>query len=124
MGNELVKELLDLGILEGIKYTDSEVADAAGEDLPSVSVTKDFMMFLYEMKKPFTDNQYITDKIDERRRSDIRRAIYLWLIDQGVEESPNLEGMTNTVNRFVMNIVNKHPVLGQMNVRKDIDSQV
>jgi hypothetical protein len=123
MSEDLIEELLGLGVLERIRYTESETAEAdPGKDLPTVGVTKGFMLFLYEMKKPYTDSRYISDVVDKRRWSDIRRALRLWYESEEVEEPQNLEGMTNVVNRYLLQMEEVYPILGRMDRRRDIDS--
>jgi hypothetical protein len=115
--------LLGLGVLERVSYTESEIAEAdPGKDLPVVSVTKGFMLFLYEMKKPYTDGRYISNVVDKNRWSDVRRALRLWYESEEVEEPQNLEGMTIVVNRYLVQMEEMYPILGRMDRRKDIDS--
>jgi hypothetical protein len=121
--SKLVSEMLDWGILERIKYTESEIADSdPSEPLPLVSMTKGFLVFLYEMKKSPIENRHITDEVSRRRKDDVIRALYLWLKDHNVQGSQDIEGMTNIAHRYLVEIEKEFPILLQMDVRSEIDS--
>lgn len=120
MTRELVEEMEELGIVERFRDLDIEKADPSKR--PSlITLTKEFLVFLYEAKKSPIENKYITRVVDENRRRDIKRALYMWRMEHGSEGAMDTNSMENIIYRCLMDIEKEFPILERLDKRSEID---
>jgi hypothetical protein len=120
MTRELIEEMENLGIVERVKDFEIEKADPS-KQLSLISLTREFLVFLYEAKNSPTKDKGISQVLDEHRRRDIKRALHMWRMEQESEGPMDTNNMESIIYSCLMNIEKEFSILGRPDKRNEID---